>query len=112
MLAIIVLMHTLLPDPVAPAIKRCGIFARSATTGLPEMSLPTAKASFEASLLNSLESIISLMVTVSLVSFSTSIPTAALPGIGASILMLLALRFKAISSERLTILETLTPMAG
>ena len=30
----IVLMHTDLPEPVAPAISRCGIFARSATTGL------------------------------------------------------------------------------
>ena len=29
------LMQTLLPEPVAPAISRCGIFARSATTGSP-----------------------------------------------------------------------------
>ncbi len=31
----IVFTHTDFPDPVAPAISRCGIFARSAITGLP-----------------------------------------------------------------------------
>ena len=29
-----------LPDPVVPAIRRCGIRARSVQTALPEMSLP------------------------------------------------------------------------
>ena len=31
---------TLLPDPVAPAISRCGIFDRSRMTGSPKMSFP------------------------------------------------------------------------
>ena len=43
----IALMQTLLPLPVAPAISRCGIFARSATTGSPETPLPRASASFD-----------------------------------------------------------------
>ena len=42
----------------------------------------------------------------------TSIPIAAFPGIGASILILSAAKFNAISSERFAILLTLTPSAG
>ena len=45
-------MHTLFPDPVAPAISMCGILARSAITGNPPISLPTAKAKFESCDLN------------------------------------------------------------
>ena len=41
-----VLMQTDLPEPVAPAMSRCGIFAMSVTMVLPAMSLPTPKASF------------------------------------------------------------------
>ena len=37
-----------MPVPVAPATSRCGIFARSASTGLPKMSLPSASVSFDA----------------------------------------------------------------
>jgi hypothetical protein len=36
------LMHTDLPEPVAPAMSRWGIFVRSDTSGLPETSLPRA----------------------------------------------------------------------
>ena len=38
----IVFTHTDLPEPVAPAMSRCGIFARSAMTGFPSRSLPSA----------------------------------------------------------------------
>src|SRR6056297_2099338 len=44
--------------------------------------------------------------------FGTSIPTAALPGIGASILRSDLAKLKAISFERFVILLTLTPGAG
>ena len=37
--------HTLLPEFVAPATKRCGIFARLQSLILPAISLPKAKAS-------------------------------------------------------------------
>jgi hypothetical protein len=40
------LRQTLLPLPVAPATSRCGMRPRSATTGAPAMSLPSAMASF------------------------------------------------------------------
>ena len=38
-----------LPEPVVPATSRCGMRARSATTGAPPMSLPSASASGEVS---------------------------------------------------------------
>ncbi len=44
--------------------------------------------------------------------FGTSIPTAAFPGIGASIRMSVAARFSLISSARPTILLTFTPCSG
>jgi hypothetical protein len=47
MLRIIALMPTDLPEPVVPATSTCGILARSATTGLPEISLPIAMVSAE-----------------------------------------------------------------
>ena len=62
--------------------------------------------------LNSLESIKSLSPTDSFSLFGTSIPTAALPGIGASILISgLASAIERLS-ERETIFESLTPGAG
>jgi hypothetical protein len=41
----IVLMHPDLPEPVVPAIRTCGIRARSVQTEEPEMSLPSQTAS-------------------------------------------------------------------
>ena len=44
---IIALIPTDLPAPVVPATKQCGILAKSATIGLPEMSLPKASVNKE-----------------------------------------------------------------
>jgi len=44
----IVLMHPDFPEPVVPAIRRCGMRARSAHTALPEMSFPSHTASGDA----------------------------------------------------------------
>ena len=44
--------------------------------------------------------------------FGTSIPTACFPGIGASILIVSAAKFSAISSAKFAILLTRTPSAG
>ena len=49
-----VLMQTDLPEPVAPAMSRCGIFAMSVTIVLPAMSFPTPNASFAFAPWNSL----------------------------------------------------------
>ena len=37
-----VLIQTDFPDPVVPAIRRCGIEAKSPTIGLPEIFFPSA----------------------------------------------------------------------
>src|SRR6478752_6724684 len=41
------LTMTLLPEPVAPAISRCGIFARSTAFATPATSRPRAKVSLD-----------------------------------------------------------------
>ena len=51
----IALTATDLPDPVVPATSKCGMRARSATMGLPAMSLPSAKVSGLADLSYSFE---------------------------------------------------------
>ena len=43
----ITLRATDLPVPVEPAISRCGIRARSVTTGSPWIDLPRASVSFD-----------------------------------------------------------------
>ncbi len=98
--------------PVAPAIKRCGILSSSATTGFPVISLPRQIVSFDFDFSKLFETIISFSLTVSLVSFGSSIPIAAFPGIGATILMLIERRARARSSVSPTILLIFIPGAG
>ena len=74
MLRIIALIPTDLPDPVVPAISKCGIRAKSAITGTPPMSLPSAKASFPGWLAHSLLASSSLRKTVSRFAFGTLDP--------------------------------------
>src|SRR5205807_1253661 len=80
----IVLMHTDLPEPVAPAISRWGIFARSATTGSPSRFLPRAMGRTRLLRWYSSPSTRSRMCTMRGMGFGTSIPTAAFPGMGAT----------------------------
>ena len=112
MLEINVFIQTLLPEPVLPAISTCGILEISATTSSPATSFPNAKASLDLCFWNLSVSNISLKCTISFSLFGISIPTACLPGIGASILMLSAAKFNAISSAKFAILLTRTPSAG
>ena len=91
-------MHTDFPEPVAPAIRRCGIFARSSMTGRPCKSLPIAIGSAARFSRHSRVSMSSRNGTTSGVGFGTSTPTAPLPGIGATILMLCARIARARSS--------------
>ena len=76
------------------------------------MSLPTPKAMFDLCPVNSSFSISSLSITGEFSLLGTSIPTAGLPGIGASILMSAAARLSLISSDSAVILDTLTPCSG
>ena len=106
-------IHTLFPEPVAPAIKRCGIVDKSATTAFPSILFPKAQATLHLLSLNSSDSIISLKYTGVCFLFGISRPTAALPGIGASILTSPAAASpSAISCDKLTILLTLIPDLG
>ena len=105
-------MQTDLPEPVAPAINTWGILAISNTTVLPPISLPTAKESLDLLSLNSLDSNKSRSITPEVSLLGTSIPTAAFPGIGASIRISAAARFNLISSANPTILLTFTPVSG
>ena len=52
-------MHTDLPEPVVPAMSRCGSFEMFPTTACPAMSLPIAKLSFDLDVAKRGESIIS-----------------------------------------------------
>ena len=107
----IVLIQTDFPDPVVPAINKCGIEAKSPTIGIPEILFPKAIGNFISFFLKSGLLSISLRYTFSLKEFGNSIPIVFLPGIVA-IRADSELVFLAISSERFIILETFTPAAG
>ena len=62
---IITFTPTDLPEPVVPATRRCGIFARSATTGTPAMSLPNTIAKSDGLLANFFAPITSERRTIS-----------------------------------------------
>lgn len=103
------LMQTLLPDPVEPAISTWGILPMSPMTFSPDRVLPRAKVKGLLLLINCGVSMISRRPTISENSLGTSIPTAALPGIGASMRISEVARLRAKSLDRLTNLLTLTP---
>ena len=104
-------MHTDFPDPVVPAINKCGMTERSPTIGKPEILFPNAIGNFVSLLLNFSSLIISLKNTFSLLEFGISIPIVFFPGIVAT-LVEIELVFLAISSAKLTIFETFIPEAG
>ena len=112
MLRIMAFWQTDLPEPVVPAISRCGIFLRSATMQSPPTFLPRPTEILDFAFWNSLDSRTSRSSTGLDLSLEISMPTAALPGIGASIRRDFALRLRAKSSCRDTMREILTPGAG
>ena len=83
MLVIKALIQTDLPLPVAPAIRRWGISARSVLKGSPEAVLPSASMSLASCAWKVSDSRISLRYTVEGLGLGTSMPTTALPGTGA-----------------------------
>ena len=76
------------------------------------MSLPTASVRRGFAFLNESLAMISFRYTVSRVSFGISIPTAPLPGMGATMRTRKADMLIARSSARLAIFESLMPGAG
>ena len=105
-------IDTDLPVPVAPATRRCGMRARSATTTFPVVSLPSARASFESACSYSTLSSSSPMKTFSRRGLETSMPTTGFPGMGASTRTESARSAIERSSARVTMRFTLTPGAG
>ena len=102
---------TLLPAPVDPAIKRCGIVSSAATLIRPLMSLPSATVKGEAELRNSSDSRIWRRLITSRLEFGTSIPTVGLPGIR-SIKIDSACRPRHKSSVSVVMREYFTPASG
>ncbi len=92
MLAMMALIATLFPAPVAPAINMCGIRAKSPTRTAPPTSLPSAMVSldFAFAAWYSLLSSTSLKVTSRLFLLGISTPTYGRPGTGASMRIVLA----------------------
>ena len=109
MLVKMALIHTLLPEPVAPAISPCGIFRISVTIGSPEISSPSATVSGDSLFVNTGLLKISRRKTGLLSLLGTSIPIALFPGIGASIRISFAAKLSLISSLKFVILFTFTP---
>ncbi len=105
-----VLMQPDFPDPVVPAIRRCGIRARSVQTALPEMSLPSQTESGLAAPGRS--SKMSPSVTMRGARFGTSTPTACFPGIGARIRISVVASAYDRSSLRPATFETFVPGAS
>ena len=71
-----------LPEPVVPAIRMCGMRARSVQTALPEMSLPS-QTDERARGRRQVVVDVAERDEVRRSVFGTSTPTACLPGIGA-----------------------------
>ena len=106
------LTPTDLPDPVVPATSRWGILPRSATTGSPEMSWPSARVRGERDWSKAREDSTSRKFTISRSSLGISIPTTDLPGITSTTRTLITASERARSLARLDIRDTLIPAAG
>jgi len=104
--------QTDLPEPVAPAMSRWGMRARSAMMGAPETSLPRAMGNSALDSPQSADSRISRMPTGVGLWFGTSTPTTPLPGTGARIRTDCAFMPRAMFLSRLAIFSTRTPGAG
>ena len=105
------LMATLLPEPVCPAMSKCGILAISATIGRPVISFPRAIVTHDGLLRKASLSITSRKETIDTLPLGISIPTALFPGIGASMRTPVAAIARAISSASAAMRLTLTPLA-
>ncbi|PWC78740.1 hypothetical protein TSH64_32060 [Azospirillum sp. TSH64] len=105
------LIATDLPEPVVPATSRWGKRARSATTGWPPMSLPSASASLPPCLSKPSAAISSRSSTVSRLALGNSTPMTLRPGTTATRTDT-ALIERAMSSARPMTREDLVPGAG
>ena len=110
-LMMIELSHTLLPEPVVPAMSMCGIFARSSISGLPDASLPRNIGSDMFSAASGSADISSRSRTFSFLRLGTSMPMVSLPAMLGTMRTFCALRARAMSVETLLICDALVPGA-
>ena len=101
-----------LPEPVIPATKRCGIFAKSPTTGVPEMSLPNATVSLDLASVNTGEDKISLNITSWRFSLGNSMPIVFLPAMVSTMRTACSDMERAKSLDKATIWLPFMPCAG
>ena len=106
------LMPTDLPCPVAPAISKCGIVARSTMKCSLSIFLPRAIGSAKVLFWNFSDDRSPRIPTMLFFTFGTSMPMVPFPGIGAMIRMPSAERLSAMSSSRFLMREMRTPAAG
>ncbi len=102
------LMHTLLPDPVAPAMSRCGMAPRSTVTAPPDTSRPRGMRRKPFSFRYASDSNTPRSETIDTLLLGTSMPTMGRPGTGASMRMGAAARARARSLTSELILLTRT----
>ena len=111
-----VLSPTDLPEPVAPAMSRCGILARSTRCVSPSMVLPMGTGSAIApprpASRNFFFSSVERSRTISRERFGISTPMELLPGIGAMMRMPAAASAIARSFSSAVMRLILTPAAG
>ncbi len=100
-----------LPEPVVPAISRCGMRARSANTGAPEMSLPSASVSLPPCASHSAPASSSDKKTVSRLALGTSMPMTLRP-VTVAMRTATTERLRAMSSARPMTREERMPGAG
>ena len=106
------LTQTLLPDPVAPAMSRWGIRARSTAYALPDTSRPSANVSLLVACSIRASSYSRRNPTTSEAWFGISMPTTSRPGMGASMRMERAARAIARSSARPSMRDSFTWTSG
>ena len=110
-LKIMTFTPTDLPEPVVPATSKCGILAKSTTTGLPEISAPNTIVNGDEADWNDSPSITSLNRTISRFLLGNSRPITDLPGITSTTRTEIADMARAKSLDKVVILLTLTPGA-
>ena len=108
---IIAFRPTDLPEPVVPAISRCGIGDRSAITAPPAMSLPSTNGSVCVLSSNAVEPSSSDRLTISRVRLGSSMPMTLRPATTATRADSADIE-RAISSDRPTTRLALMPGAG
>ena len=109
---IIAFTPTDLPEPVIPPTSKCGIFAKSPTTGRPAISLPKATVSLDGASLNTSDEKISCNKTSCRCSFGSSMPIVVLPTMVSTTRTDCTDKERAKSLDKLTIWLPFTPLAG